>query len=172
MPSVLNQLIYKETRKVFESNPAVIFVNYDTFDQNDAVALRAAALEVNGTARVIKNSVSALVLQELGYDSISEILKGPALALCGEDPVGLAKVAEDFIKKNKKGASLGGIVDGAVVSAEDVLTLSKLPSKDQLVGMFVNVVSAPLRGFVTVLNGNIRGLALAINAIKEKKEAA
>jgi len=73
-------------------------------------------------------------------------------------------------KKFKKGEILGGVVDGAVVSADEVKALSKLPSKDALVGMFVNVVAAPLRGLVTVLNGNIRGLALALNAVKEKKE--
>ncbi|MBF0198965.1 MAG: 50S ribosomal protein L10 [Planctomycetes bacterium] len=170
MPSILNQLIYKETRNVFESSTAVIFIDYQSFVQADAVAIRDEATKVGGTARVVKNSISSIVLKDLGYEATEAILKGQVVALCGEDAVALAKVAADFAKKNKKGEALGGIVDGAVISAADVATLSKLPSKDQLVGMFVNVVAAPLRGFVTVLNGNIKGLAVALNAIKEKKE--
>jgi large subunit ribosomal protein L10 len=170
MPSLLNQLIYKETRKSFEDNSAVVFVNYNTFTQEDSVAIRELAKQSDATARVIKNAVSAIALKDLGVEGADALLKGPALAVLGNDPVAASKVAADFSKKFKKGEILGGVVDGAVVSADEVKALSKLPSKDALVGMFVNVVAAPLRGLVTVLNGNIRGLALALNAVKEKKE--
>ena len=170
MPSLLNQLIYKETRKVFEESEALIFVDYNTFTQDDSVAIRAAAVEAAGTARVVKNSIAALVLKDLGYERCADFMKGPCLALIGNDPVGLSKAAADFEKKNKKGATLGGLVDGNVITAADVEALSKLPSKEALVGMFVNVVAAPLRGLVTVMGGNLRGLAQVLNAIKENKE--
>lgn len=170
MPSLLNTLILKETKASFEANSAVVFVNYDTFTQTDSVAMREAAAAAEGTARVVKNAVANVALKELGVEGAEAILKGPVLALFGNDPVAMSKVAADFSKKNKKGKPLGAVVDGAIVSSEDVMALSKLPSRDALVGMFVNVVAAPLRGLVTVLNGNIRGLAIALNAVKEKKE--
>jgi large subunit ribosomal protein L10 len=170
MPSLLNQLIHRETKKSFEDNPSVVFVNYNTFTQEDAVAFRNKAKAIGASATVVKNSVAAIALKELGADGAEAILKGPVLAILGKDPVAVAKVATDFAKAKKKGAVLGGVVDYKVVSADEVTALSKLPSKQVLVGMFVNVVAAPLRGLVTVLNGNIRGLALVVNAIKEKKE--
>jgi len=170
MPSLLNQLIYKETRKAFEESEALIFIDYNTFTQGDSEMIRELAINAGGTARVVKNSISALVLKDLGHESCGDFLKGPCIALVGSDPVGLAKAAADFEKKNKKGAALGGLVDGGVVTAADVKALSKLPSKEALVGMFVNVVAAPLRGLVTVMGGNLRGLAQALNAIKENKE--
>jgi large subunit ribosomal protein L10 len=170
MPSLLNTLILKETKKSFEDNSAVVFVNYNTFTQDDSVAMREAATAVESTARVVKNAVASVALKELGIEGSEAILKGPVLAIYGNDPVAVSKVAADFFKKNKKGEPLGALVDGAIVGKEDVMALSKLPSRDALVGMFVNVVAAPLRGLVTVLNGNIRGLAIALNAVKEKKE--
>lgn len=172
MPSLLNQLIYKETRAAFEENSAVVFVNYNTFTQENSVAMREAAKAVEATARVVKNAVTAKVLSDLEVAGADALLSGPAMAIMGNDPVAVSKVAAEFAKKNKKGEALGGVVDGAVVSADEVKALAKLPSKDVLVGMFVNVVAAPLRGLVTVLNGNIRGLAIALNAVKEKKEEA
>jgi len=170
MPSLLNQLIYKETRKVFEESAAIIVLDYNTFNQDDALNIRAAAVKAGGTARVVKNSIATIVLKDLGYEGCESFLNGPCLALIGEDPVGLAKAAAEFEKKRKLGAALGGIVDKMVISADDVKALSKLPSKEVLVGMLVNVVAAPLRGLVTVLGGNIRGLAQVLNAIKENKE--
>ena len=170
MPSLLNQLIYKETRKAFEESEALIFIDYNTFNQEDAINIRAAAVEAGGTARVVKNSIATLVLKDLGHEACADFMKGPALALIGNDPVSLAKAAADFEKKTKKGAALGGLVDGNVIAAADVKALSKLPSKEVLVGMFVNIVAAPLRGLVTVLSGNQRGLVQVLNAIKEQKE--
>jgi large subunit ribosomal protein L10 len=170
MPSLLNQLIYKETRKSLEENSAIVFVNYNTFTQENSVAIRELAKQVDATACVVKNAVTTIAFKDMGIEGAEAILKGPVLAILGNDPVAVSKVAADFKKKAKKGDALGGVVDGALVSADEVVALSKLPSKDILIGMFVNVVAAPLRGLVTVLNGNIRGLAIALNAVKEKKE--
>jgi|SaaInlStandDraft_1057018.scaffolds.fasta_scaffold02674_4 large subunit ribosomal protein L10 len=170
MPSLLNQLIHRETKKAFEDNSSVVFVNYNTFTQDDSVAFRAKATEVGASARVIKNSVAAIALKDLGVEGADALLAGPVLAVMGEDPVSVSKVAADFARKKKKGEVLGGVVDLKLVGADEVNALSKLPSKEALVGMFVNVVASPLRGLVTVLNGNIRGLAQVMNAIKEKKE--
>lgn len=170
MPSLLKELIYKETRKSFEGANSIVFIDFNTFTQPDSITIRAEAKKINATARVIKNSISIRVLNDLGVEGSDAILKGSVLALVGEEPVGISKVAADFNKKNKKGEPLGGVVEGKLVSADEVKALSKLPSKEVLIGQFVNVVAAPLRGLVTVLNGNIRGLAVAMNAIKEKKE--
>ena len=163
MPSLLNQLIYKETRKSFEENSALIFVNYNTFNQEDAIAIRAAAKAAKGTACVVKNAVSSIVLKDMGISGVDAILKGPSLVLMGNDSVAMSKVAIDFAKatKNKKGAPLGGVVDGALVSAAQVVALSKIPSRQVLLSMLVNVISSPMRGLV-----------VALNAIKEKNEQA
>ena len=60
-------------------------------------------------------------------------------------------------------------MDSKWVSAEDVIALSKLPSKDELIAQVVGSVRAPLSGLVGVMQGNLRGLVQTLNAIKEAK---
>jgi large subunit ribosomal protein L10 len=172
MPSVLNQLIYKETEKVFSDNSSIILIDYTTFTQKDSVAMRDSVKPNGMSARVIKNSVASKVLVDKGIEGVEALFAGQVMALVGNDPVELSKAASQFFKANKKGEPVGGIVDGKLVTKEEVIELSKLPSRETLVGMFVNVVASPIQGFVTVLDANIRGLATVMNAIKEKKEKA
>jgi large subunit ribosomal protein L10 len=117
----------------------------------------------------LKNSIAEKVLSKNGCE-VSHLLKGSVLALMGNDPVALAKAAADFNKAKKKGNLLGGVLDGSVLSAEQALALSKLPSRDQLIAQTCGVIAAPLRGLVTVLNANISGFARALDAIRVKKE--
>ena len=61
-----------------KTTEALIFVDYNnTFTQDDSVAIRAAAVEAAGTARVVKNSIAALVLKDLGHEGCADFMKGP-----------------------------------------------------------------------------------------------
>jgi large subunit ribosomal protein L10 len=170
MPSLLNKIIYKETKKAFEDASSIVFMNYLHFDQKDAVDIRAASKNADASARVIKNSVAQLVLKDMGYGDVEALMQGPVIVVLGSDPVGAAKASAGFIKSNKKGEILGGIVDGAIVSDADVKALSKLPSREALLGQVAGLLAAPMTGLVTVLDANIKGCAVVLNAIKEKKE--
>ena len=62
-----------------------------------------------------------------------------------------------------------GFVDGNVVDAKGVKELAELPPKEVLVAKALGGLNAPITGFVTVLNGTMKGLVVALNAIAEKK---
>ena len=64
-----------------------------------------------------------------------------------------------------------GYVEGEPIGETEVHDLSKLPSKEVLVAKALGGLNAPISGFVTVLNGTIRALAIALNAIAEKQNA-
>jgi large subunit ribosomal protein L10 len=145
-------------------------MNYLHFNQKDAIDIRNAAKESEASARVIKNSVAALVLTDLGHENVEQLFQGPVVAILGNDPVATSKSAMSFVKSNKKGEVLGAIVDGKIVSTDDVMSLSKLPSREALLGQIAGLLASPMTGLVTVLDANIKGLAVALNAIKEKKE--
>ncbi|MBF0243850.1 MAG: 50S ribosomal protein L10 [Planctomycetes bacterium] len=170
MPNLLNQLIYKELRTLFEKHPSAVFVKFSTFTQADSEEARKSAREAGGLAFVLKNSVCSRVLSDMGVEGHDAVLTGPVLAIMGDDPVALAAAAVKYHKKRKKGEPVGGLYEGKIVTAEDVVKLSTLPSREQLIAQVLSIMVSPLRGLVTVLGGNIRGLAVALNAIKEKKE--
>jgi large subunit ribosomal protein L10 len=54
---------------------------------------------------------------------------------------------------------------------EEVKNLANLPSREELVAKVLGGLNGPIVGFANVLQGNIRGLAIALNAIREQKEA-
>ncbi|NTU60303.1 MAG: 50S ribosomal protein L10, partial [Deltaproteobacteria bacterium] len=64
-----------------------------------------------------------------------------------------------------------GALGGKLLSAADVEALSKLPSRDQLLGQFVGVLQGPLRNLVGVLSGVPRSFVQVLSAIQDKKAA-
>lgn len=132
--------------------------------------LRAKLRESGTTYAVIKNSLLERAFKDAGYDGMGGyFVETTALALSG-DMTAPAKVLSEFAKKNKFFKIKAGFVDGNAIDAAGVETLASLPSKEVLIAQVLGGFNAPISGLVTVLNGNIRGLAVALNAIKEQKE--
>ncbi|WHH57463.1 50S ribosomal protein L10 [Petroclostridium sp. X23] len=140
-------------------------VEQDTDLRNE---LRKAGVEY----KVVKNTLTRFAANETGYEALDPFLHGPtSLALTYEDPVAAAKVLSEFAKKNDKLEIKAGFVDGKVIDVNGVKALAELPPKEVLIAKVLGGFNAPISGFVNVLNGNLRGLAVALNAIAEKKAA-
>ena len=100
-------------------------------------------------------------------------LTGPtAFAFGYDDPVASAKVVSGFAKKSKALEIKGGIVEGRVIGAEAVANLVDLPGREELLSMVLRGMQAPIAGLVNVLQGNIRNLVYALEAVRKQKEAA
>ena len=118
---------------------------------------RAAGVEYT----VVKNTMLRFATKETGLEGLDSVLEGTtALAISKDDAVAPAKVDAKYADKIKDGFNIkAGFMDGEVMDAEKVIAVGKLPSKDQLIGQLLSV-----------LTGNLRGMAVALNAIAEKKE--
>ena len=104
---------------------------------------------------------------------MENVLEGTtAIAVSKEDYVAGAKILCGFADKSKDIFNVkAGFVDGNVVDAKGVKELAELPPKEVLVAKALGGLNAPITGFVTVLNGTMKGLVVALNAIAEKKGA-
>ena len=128
--------------------------------------LRSAGVEYN----VIKNTMLHLATERLGYQALDSHLNGTtALAISPTDPVAAAKVLTKYAKKNENFKIKAGFVEGKVINREEVSSLAELPPREVLIAKVLGGFNAPLSGLVNVLNGNLRGLVVALNAIAEKK---
>ena len=78
----------------------------------------------------------------------------------------------DFQKENEKLTIKQGIMDDAVLSADQVEALSKLPSKTELIGMLMARVQGPAYGLVNVLKASQRNLVYALQVVADKQGAA
>ncbi|MBQ4518313.1 MAG: 50S ribosomal protein L10 [Clostridia bacterium] len=130
-------------------------VEEDTKLRNE---LRAAGIEY----AVVKNTLTRFAANRIGYTEFDEVLNGPtALALSYDDVVAPARVLADFAEKNSNLEIKAGFMEGKAMSVDEVVALSKIPSKDTLYAMLAGG-----------LNSVIAGLARAIDAVREQKETA
>jgi large subunit ribosomal protein L10 len=117
--------------------------------------------------KVVKNRMLNLICEDL------EQVTGPTAMICGSgDVVEVAKIVKKFSAENEKPAMKGGILEGAVISADDVIALAKLPGKKELQAKLVGTVAAPMTQLVGVMNQKVCSLLYVLNAVREKKEQA
>ncbi|NLY17471.1 MAG: 50S ribosomal protein L10 [Clostridiaceae bacterium] len=158
--------------KKFKEAKSFVLADYRGLTVEQDTKLRKAMREAEIEYSVVKNSIARFAAKENGYDGLDEYLKGPtAIALSMQDPVTPSKVLSKFAKEFGKLDIKAGVVEGKILDIESIKSIANLPSKEELVAKVVGGLSGPLYGIVNVLNANIRGLVIALNAIAEKKQA-
>lgn len=156
----------------FKDAKSIVLADYRGLTVEQDTNLRKAMRESDIEYSVIKNSITRFAAKETGYEDLDEHLSGPtALAISFQDPVAPSKVLSKYAKEYKVLEIKAGIVEGNIVDVEEIKAIASLPSREELVARVVGGLSGPLYGIVSVLNANIRGLAVALNAIAEKKQA-
>ncbi len=163
--------VVKEISDLMAGSKLTVVANYKGTSVKAMQQLRAQAREGSTTVKVYKNRLVKIALS--GSDKFSNSdttqLTGQLIyAFNNQDEVAPAQVLANFAKTNPQINFVGAYdSDGQFISAEDVKSLSNLPSKDTLRAQLVGTLSAPLSGLVGVLNGNTRGLLTVLNARAE-----
>lgn len=123
--------------------------------------------------RVAKNTLLIRAVEETGFKGLQDHFVGTtAVAVSYGDPVTPAKIISDFCKDHSELKIRTGLLDGKLLSTEDIIALSKLPSKEVLLSQMLSVMNAVPTGLVQVLSGVPRTFLYALQAIKEQKEQA
>jgi large subunit ribosomal protein L10 len=150
-----------------------VLVDYKGINVADDTKLRADMRKADVEYSVYKNTMIRLAAREAGLEGLEPFLSGTtAIAMSETDVTAPAKIIVDYAKKIQgKFEVKVGFVEGKVVDVKEVEAIAALPSKEVLVATVLAGLNAPISGFVNVLNGNLRGLAIALNAIREKKES-
>lgn len=162
----------KELSEKLKEAKSFVLADYRGLTVDQDTQLRKAMREAGIEYSVVKNSIARFAVKENGYDELDENLKGPtALAISMQDPVSPSKVLSKFAKEYDKLDIKAGVVEGKILDIDGVKSIASLPSREELIAKVVGGMAGPLYGIVNVLNANIRGLAVALNAIAEKKQA-
>lgn len=152
---------------------AAILADYKGLTVAEITELRRKLGASKVDFKVVKNTIATLAARELGLEGLESALKGPtAIAFGYDDPVAPAKGLSEFIKDAKKMEIKAGVLNGKVIGIDDIKKLSELPSKEVILGKLLGCIQAPLVGLASVLQAPIRGCAIALNAIREKRESA
>ena len=138
----------------------ILLTDYRGINVADVTGLRAKLREAEVEYSVIKNNITRRALAECNVEGLDDALLGPTAVVIGNnDYLGACKTIYEYAKDNEFYKIKGGIIEGKVVSAEEIITLAKLPSKEML-----------LTQLATVLLANIRNLAVVLDQTKQKLE--
>ena len=147
----------KELAEQFKSDKLILLVDYRGINVEQVTKLRSDLRNSN-----IKNNIIKRALNLNGENGLDALLEGPtAVVTSKEDYLEASKIIYKFSKDNDFYKIKGGIIDGKVMTAEEIITLAKLPSRQELL--------AKLAG---ALLGNITKLAVALDQVKTQKENA
>jgi large subunit ribosomal protein L10 len=151
---------------------SVVLVDYQGMDVARSTDLRRRSRETGVEFVVAKNTLTKRAADEAGVEGLSEYLVGPTALAFSEDPVASAKLMAEFANQVESFSLKGGLLEGGrVLNEADVVALSRLPGREQLLAQVVGGISSPLTGLVTVLNNTIKGLVVALNQIAEQRGA-
>jgi large subunit ribosomal protein L10 len=166
--------VVSEVGELLAKSKLTVVAKYPGTSVKAMQSLRHEARQNGTTVKVIKNRLFKLAL---GANPTlkkvdSSTLSGQLLyAFNAEDEVAPAQSLANFAKTEPQLQFVGAIsAEGQFLPAEDVKALASLPSKDQLRGLAVGTIAAPLSGFVNVLAGNVRGILNVLNARSQQLE--
>jgi large subunit ribosomal protein L10 len=152
-----------------QESQAVFAVDYRGITVSQAAALRARLREADATLRVVKNTLTERAADKAGAEHLKTLLDGPtAFTFVRGDAASAAKALAAFRKEHELLEFKGGTMDGAEVSVDDIIAISKLPSRDALHGQLVGVLAYPIAGLARTLNQLIQGLAVQLGQIAEQ----
>ena len=140
----------------------ILLADYRGINVADVTNLRTEIRNIGAEYKVIKNNITRRALAECGLEGLDEQLEGPtAVIMTKEDYLEPTKAIYNFTKKNDFYKIKGGVIEGKVMTAEEIITLAKLPSRETLLSMLAGA-----------LLGNISKLAVALGEVQKQKENA
>ncbi len=160
--------VVTEVAQLLETSRMTVVAKYQGTSVKAMQTFRRDARTGGTVAKVVKNRLVIKALQANDTFKNSDIssLEGMLLyAFNSEDEVAPAQAIANFAKTNPTLEFVGAFTaDGKFIGTDDVKALAALPSKQQLRGMLVGTIAAPLSSFANVLTGNVRGVLNVLNA--------
>lgn len=151
------------------SSKIMIATDYRGMTVKEMNDLRDKLYEFKAEYRVFKNTLAAKALGE-EYEEFKKLLGGPvAVVFSSQEVIRAAKVLIEHNNEFEKPKILGGLMDQKFIGEKMVQELAKLPSREELLAKVLAGMQAPIYGLVNVLQGNLRKLIYALNAVKNKK---
>jgi len=161
--------VIEEVATQIKDSEAVFAVDYRGISVPQAAELRERLLEADATLRVVKNTLTERAADQVGAESLKELLDGPtAFTFVKGDAALAAKVIATFRRENQVLEFKGGTMDGATLSIDQIESISRLPTRDVMHGQLVGMMASPITGLVRGLNQLIAGLALQLGQIAEQ----
>jgi large subunit ribosomal protein L10 len=166
MPTKKKEQAVENLKKVFAKCDIGILTDYRGLKTPEINELRGKLREADIEYKVVKNSLAQLAARNAGLEHLEGAFEGPlAVAFGYGEPTKTAKVIADFIRVTKYSLEIkSGFLADRMLSAAEVGTLAKLPSREVLLSQVIGGMKSPIYGLVNVLAGPIRGMMGVLQA--------
>ncbi|HEY2142390.1 MAG TPA: 50S ribosomal protein L10 [Solirubrobacteraceae bacterium] len=155
-----------------DESHAIFAVDYRGITVSQVAELRTKLREADASFKVVKNSLTERAADQTGAETLKALLSGPtALTFVRGDVALAAKAIADYARVSQLLPFKGGLMDGASIDADQIRSISRLPSREVLYGQLVGVVASPVSGLVRTLSALVSGLAVALGQVQAKKES-
>ena len=169
----------KKTEKVqalaseLEHSTSAIIGTFAGLTASKDYSLRQTVRAAGGSYHVVKNKLAARASKGTKIEAALQGLKGvSSVAYTSGDPVALAKALSAWVKENAEFTFKLGIVDGKVITVEEIAALATLPGKEELFSKLLFLIQSPAQRLATVINAAGRVLAVVLGQAIEKGKFA
>jgi large subunit ribosomal protein L10 len=152
-----------------QSSTTAIIGTFKGLTASKDFELRKVIRAAGGSYHVVKNKLAAKSAEGTKVEAALQGLKGvSSVAYTSGDPVALAKALSTWVKDNAEFTFKLGIVDGKVISVDEIDSLAKLPGKEELFSKLLFLIQSPAQRLATVINATGRNLAVVVNMAAEQ----
>jgi large subunit ribosomal protein L10 len=156
----------------FQKTSVTLLAEYQGLKVSELTKLRQELRKTDAEVKILKNTLAGLALKGTEMEPLSKFFVGPtAVVTSAKDPVTPAKVLVKFVKEFEKAKIKAGFLSGKVMTPAEIETLSKLPSREEMLAKMLGSMQAPAQNLVNVLSALPRQLATVLAAIRDKKTA-
>jgi large subunit ribosomal protein L10 len=173
MPTPKKEKAVENLEKVFAKANIGIMTDYRGLKTPELNELRRKLKEANVEYKVIKNSLAQIAARKAGLDFLEGSFQGPmAVAFGYGDATKAIKTLSDYIRTSKSILIIkAGFLEDRILTAKELDTLAKLPSREVLISRVIGGIQSPIYGLVNVLAGPMRGLAYVLQGRIKQLEA-
>ncbi len=156
---------------IFDNSGSVVMAEYSGMTVAEMTELRAQLREQGATIRVVKNRLAKIALKGRSAEAAGSMLTGPVAIAYAEDMISAPKVSVAFAKENDAFNIIGGFMGEEIFDVSGIEALSKLPSREELIGMAAQRLLGQATQVTQRLMSQGSALSGAIKVIEEKAAA-
>ena len=160
----------QELSEVFKKQNTFFLLDFKKMTVAQSIELRKSLRKDSHALKVVKNRLALKALQPAAPQEFRKMFEQPtALAYTSHNPIGLAKALKEFAAQNKVLAVKGGMLEGQLFASDKFEDITKLVSRQALLGQFAYLMSYPLNRFVQTLQAPLAGMGRLWRQYQNKK---
>ncbi len=175
MPTPQKEMVISELCDIIKQSSGAILTDYRGLTVAEISVLRKRLRAIDSEYHVVKNTLYRRAIGQDATEKLGVYLTGPtAILFIRSDMVASAKTLSDFLRETRKPdvKIKGAWIDGKIFSADQVIEISKLPPREQIVAQLISSLNAPASNLIGTLNNILGEFVRTVQAIADQKSEA